>query len=194
MIELSDQNFEKEISNNSKLVLVDFYTTWCPPCKMLSPILEKLSGEFKDKIIFAKMDTEKNPIISQKFGIESIPTVILFKNGEAVDGFIGLRQEPVLKEWLKKNSEDENGKIEKLIHEYQDLAKRKGLKLNPNKELVNDLIRGLLENEKKYGVRYCPCRRVAGKKEEDDAKICPCSFLDKEIEEKGQCLCGLFVK
>jgi len=111
-----------------------------------------------------------------------------------VDGFIGLMQEPVLKEWLKKNSEDENEKIEKLIYQYQEVAKKKGLKLNPNKELANNLIKGLLANEKKYGVRYCPCRRVAGKKEEDDAKICPCSFLDKEIEEKGQCLCGLFVK
>jgi thioredoxin 1 len=194
MIELSDKNFEKEISNSSKPVLVDFYTAWCPPCKILSPILEKLAEEFKDKIIFFKIDIDNNPIVSQKFGIESIPTVVLFKNGEVKDGFIGVRPEPMLKEWLEKNStKDDDAKIENLIKEYQALAEKKGIRLN-NKEMVKSLIRGLLENEKKYGARYCPCRRVTGKKEEDISKICPCQFLEKEIEEKGQCLCGLFVK
>jgi len=195
MIELNDQNFEKEISNNSQPVLVDFYTAWCPPCKLLSPILEKLSEEFRDKIIFAKINIDNNPMVSQKFGIESIPTVVLFKKGEAMDGFIGVRPEPMIKEWLEKNSkEDDDGKIEKLIKDYQALADKKGLKLNSNKETVRSLAKGLLKNEKKYGARYCPCRRVTGKKEEDDTKICPCQFLEKEVQEKGQCLCGLFVK
>ena len=195
MIELSDQNFEKEISNISQMVLVDFYTVWCPPCKMLSPILEKLSGEFKGKIIFAKINIDHNPIVSQKFGIESIPTVVLFKNGEAIDGFIGVRPEPAIKEWLEKNSKNgSDEKIEELIKEYQVLADKKGLKLNSDREVVRSLIKGLLENEKKHGTRYCPCRRVTGKKEEDDVKICPCRFLEKEIQEKGQCLCGLFIK
>jgi thioredoxin 1 len=194
MLELSDQNFEKEISSSSKPALVDFYTAWCPPCKTLAPILEKLAEEFKDKIVFFKINIDDNPIVSQKFGIESIPTVILFKNGKAEEGFVGLRPESFLKEWLEKSSSKNNGeKIKEVIKEYRALAEKKGLRLS-NEETVKNLIIGLLENEKKYGVRYCPCRRVTGKKEEDESKICPCKFLEKEIEEKGQCLCGLFVK
>ncbi|MCX6760733.1 MAG: thioredoxin domain-containing protein, partial [Candidatus Nealsonbacteria bacterium] len=73
MIELTDQNFEKEVINNSKLVLVDFYTIWCPPCKVLAPILEKLSQEFKEEVIFTKINIDSNPVVSQQFGIESIP-------------------------------------------------------------------------------------------------------------------------
>ncbi len=195
MIELSDQNFEKEISNSPKPVLVDFYAAWCPPCKILAPVLEKLSEEFKDKIIFAKMDVDKNPVVSQKFGIDSIPIVMLFKDGKPLDGFVGARPEPLVREWLEKNTGAENDeKIKKLFKEYQALAEKKGLKLNSDKKLVESLMRGLLENEKKYGTRYCPCRRVTGNKEEDEPKICPCQFLEKEIKEKGQCLCGLFVK
>jgi len=213
MIELTDQNFENEVIDNSKPVLVDFYTSWCPPCKVLAPILEKLSLEFKEEIIFTKINIDSNPITSQKFGIESIPTVALFRNGKPLNGFVGAIPEPSIREWLaknlnllKNNNEKSSGqdieasvssddqKIEEMIKGYQSLAEEKGIKINPDKQVVRSLMKGLLEKEKKYGVRYCPCRRITGKKEEDDLKICPCRFSEKEIQEKGQCLCGLFVK
>lgn len=213
MIELTDQNFEKEVINNSKLVLVDFYTIWCPPCKVLAPILEKLSQEFKEKIIFTKINIDSNPVVSKQFGIESIPTVALFKNGESLDGFVGAIPEPTIREWLEKNLnllknnneksgvetvktsvQSDDQKVEDLIKHYQTLAEEKGIKINTDKEIVRSLMKGLLANEEKYGAKYCPCRRVSGKKEEDDSKICPCTFLEKEIQEKGQCVCGLFVK
>jgi thioredoxin len=213
MIELTDQNFEKEVINNPKPVLVDFYTSWCPPCKTLSPILEKLSDEFKEEIIFTKINIDSNPVVSQQFGIESIPTVALFKNGKSLDGFVGALPEPTIREWLEKNlnflkSNKEKSaadparasvsgndqKIEDLIKEYQALAEERGIKINSDKEILRSLMKGLLINEEKYGAKYCPCRRVSGKKEEDSSKICPCEFLEKEINEKGQCLCGLFVK
>ena len=73
-------------------------------------------------------------------------------------------------------------------------AEKNGFKLNPDREVVERLIKGMLENEKKFGERYCPCRRVTGNKEEDKGKICPCQFMRKEIEEQGRCLCGLFWK
>ncbi|TFG35551.1 MAG: thioredoxin [Parcubacteria group bacterium] len=213
MIELTDQNFEKEVIKNSKLVLVDFYTVWCPPCKVLGPILEKLSEEFKGEIIFTKINIDSNPVVSQQFGIESIPTVALFKDGKSLDGFVGAIPEPTIREWLGKNlnllknnkekisadaaeksvSSDDQ-KIEDLTKAYQALADEKGIKITDNKELLRSLMKGLLVNEEKHGAKYCPCRRVSGKKEEDDSKMCPCEFLEKEIQEKGQCLCGLFVK
>lgn len=83
---------------------------------------------------------------------------------------------------------------ESLIKKYQEYAKENGFSLNPDQKIVERIISGLLENEKKYGVRYCPCRRIVGNSEEDKPKICPCQFHRQEIEEQGHCLCGLFVK
>ena len=83
--------------------------------------------------------------------------------------------------------------VEKIIKEYKNYAEKNGFKLNPNKKVVESLIKGLLEREKKYGARYCPCRRVTGNKEKDRLKICPCPQHKKEIKESGQCFCGLFV-
>ena len=85
-------------------------------------------------------------------------------------------------------------KVENLIENYRKYAKDNGFKLNPNQEVVERLVRGLLANEEKYGARYCPCRRVTGKKEEDQPKICPCKWHREEIERDGHCFCGLFYK
>lgn len=83
-------------------------------------------------------------------------------------------------------------KIEKIIKEYEKYAKENGFKLNPNRKVVETIIKGLLINEKKYGARYCPCRRVSGDPKKDKSKICPCKWHKVEIEKKGRCLCGLF--
>jgi len=85
-------------------------------------------------------------------------------------------------------------KVENLIESYRKYAEVNGFKLNPDKKVIERLVNGLLENEKKYGARYCPCRRVTGNKEEDRPKICPCQFMRNEIEEQGHCLCGLFFR
>ena len=68
------------------------------------------------------------------------------------------------------------------------------MKLNPDKKVIDEIMKGLAENEKKYGKRYCPCRRVSGNPEEDAKKICPCFWRDQEVERDGKCFCGLFVK
>jgi thioredoxin 1 len=97
----NDTEFNKEISATDKLVLVDFFATWCGPCQILGPILEKLSKDFEGKIVFAKADVDNVPLASQKFGVEKIPTVILFKNQKVVSGFVGLIPENKIKEWLE---------------------------------------------------------------------------------------------
>jgi len=109
-ITLTDENFEKEIQGADKPILVDFWAQWCMPCLMLGPILEKVAGEYKDKLTLAKVNLDTAPQISQKYRIEQIPTVILFKEGKPISGFIGARPEPIIKEWLedilKKNDKN----------------------------------------------------------------------------------------
>lgn len=84
--------------------------------------------------------------------------------------------------------------IEKIIREYEIYAENNGFRLNPNREVVERIVKGLLEREKQLGSRYCPCRRVTGNKEEDKKIICPCVYHKEEIEKLDHCLCGLFVK
>ena len=88
-LELNIQNFADTVKNN-KVVVVDFWAPWCGPCRMIAPIIEELSEEYKDKgVVVAKVNTDEAPEIAAQFGIRSIPTVIFFKNGEAVDAMIG---------------------------------------------------------------------------------------------------------
>jgi len=88
-LELNTQNFADTIKNN-EVVVVDFWAPWCGPCRMIAPIIEELSEEYKDKgVVVGKVNTDEAPEIAGQFGIRSIPTVIFFKNGEAVDAMIG---------------------------------------------------------------------------------------------------------
>jgi thioredoxin len=198
-INLTDQNFNQFIQSSEKPVLVDFWAEWCTPCFALGPILEKVAQEYSDKITLAKVNLDAAPQVSQKYNIERIPTVVLFKSGKPIVGFIGVRPEPLVKEFLdealKKVSEAEIPEdIEEIIKYYQAYAGKNGFKLNPDKEAVVRLIKGLLENEKKFGARYCPCRRVTGNPEEDKPKICHCQWHKEEIERDGHCFCELFYK
>jgi len=83
--------------------LVDFWAEWCGPCGILGPILEKIAEDYKEKIIFAKVNVDSAPLSSQKYKIAQIPTVILFKNGKPASGFIGARPEEFIKNWLNEN-------------------------------------------------------------------------------------------
>jgi ferredoxin-thioredoxin reductase catalytic chain len=199
MITLTDENFEETLQKEKKMVLIDFWAPWCQPCFLLAPILEKVAEDFKDKFILAKVNLEEAQATAQKLKIEQIPTVVLFKKGKPVNGFIGTRPEPLLREVLQKMvkeaEEKENGtETENIIRDYQEYAEKNGFRLNPDRETVTRLVRGLLENEKKYGARYCPCRRITGNPDEDRPKICPCQWHRQEIEKDGHCFCGLFFK
>ena len=101
-INLIDQNFNQFIQSAKKPVLVDFWAEWCMPCFVLGPILEKVAEEYNDKFTLAKVNLDAAPQISQKYGIEQIPTVVLFKNGKPISGFIGVRSEPAIKEFLNE--------------------------------------------------------------------------------------------
>jgi len=103
-IEVGDDDFQEKVIEKSKKVpvLVDFYTNRCGPCRMLSPILEKIAKEYNGKFVLAKVNVDDAQITASEFGIMSIPTVILFKNGEPVDYFVGALPEPQIREWLKR--------------------------------------------------------------------------------------------
>ncbi len=84
--------------------------------------------------------------------------------------------------------------VKKLIKEHEEHAEKNGFRLNPDKKIVEGITNGLLAREKKFGGRYCPCRRITGDKEVDKKIICPCVYHKTEIEEDGHCRCLLFVK
>ena len=90
--------------------------------------------------------------------------------------------------------EDNQNKIEEMIRNYSEYAQKNGFQLNPDRNVVGRVINGLLENEKKKGKKYCPCRILSGNPEEDLKKVCPCAYHKAEIKEDGRCLCGLFTK
>lgn len=93
----TDDNFEAEVLKANGLVLVDFFAVWCGPCKMMAPIIDKLSKAYEGKVKVGKLDIDENMKMSEKYGIQSIPTLIFFKNGQAVATLNGFQSEEALK-------------------------------------------------------------------------------------------------
>jgi len=89
-MEITDDNFEKEVVESGKPVVVDFWAPWCGPCKAVGPMLEELAGNYGDQMVFAKCNVDDNPVTPGKFGIKSIPTLIFFKEGNVMEQIVGM--------------------------------------------------------------------------------------------------------
>jgi len=100
MLEVNEQNFEEEVTKSEKPVIVDFWASWCGPCKMLGPVFEKVSKEIPE-VKFAKLNVDENKDLQQKNAVMGIPCMIVFKNGEEVDRIVGFQPEEKLKENIK---------------------------------------------------------------------------------------------
>ena len=96
----TDQNFEQEVLNSQKPVLVDFWAPWCGPCQMMGPIIEELAEELEGQVVVGKLNVDENPQMAQKYGIMGIPTLLVFKNGQVVEQFVGVQPKEVLKQAL----------------------------------------------------------------------------------------------
>jgi thioredoxin 1 len=89
MLHVSDDTFEKEVLQSSQTVLVDFYADWCGPCRAIAPIVEEIARELSDRLKVVKLDVDQNPQTAMQYGVQSIPTLIIFKNGKEVERLIG---------------------------------------------------------------------------------------------------------
>jgi thioredoxin 1 len=101
-LEVTDDTFEAEIVNSPTPAMVDFWATWCGPCKMIGPVVEELAAEYKGKVKIAKMDVDNNRKTPAKFGIRNIPTLIFFKAGTVVNTVVGAQSKTSLEAELKK--------------------------------------------------------------------------------------------
>lgn len=99
-INVTDASFEADVLKSDKTVVVDFWATWCGPCRQVSPILDRIADEHSDKITLAKIDVDANPGIAQQYGITSIPAIFVFKDGELAKTTVGAKPKPVLEREL----------------------------------------------------------------------------------------------
>ncbi|NOY53831.1 MAG: thioredoxin [Deltaproteobacteria bacterium] len=101
IITLNDQNFENEVKESKIPILVDFWAEWCAPCRMVAPVLDELAEEFDGKVKIGKVNVDQNRTVAAQYGVMSIPTLILFKNGELVEQMVGAQPKENLQKVLQ---------------------------------------------------------------------------------------------
>ena len=132
MIDVTDQDFEAQVIEKSHElpVIVDLWAPWCEPCKTLGPLLEKVINAHEGKVFGVKINVDDNPGVSQAFQVQSIPMVVAFKDGQAVDGFMGAQGEPMLEDFVNRLlPTEEQNEIDSLIEAADELSLRAALEI-----------------------------------------------------------------
>jgi thioredoxin 1 len=101
---VSDQDFDAEVLKSSQPVVVDFWADWCGPCKQIAPALDEIAGAMSGKVKIVKLDVDKNPATAAKYGVMSIPTLMLFKNGELASRQVGAASKQKLEQWINAST------------------------------------------------------------------------------------------
>ena len=100
VFDVTDAEFQSEVLDHKGTVLVDFWAPWCGPCKQLGPVIDEVAGSMSDKVKFVKINIDDNPEVASELGIRSIPTLILFRDGQKIETRLGALSKPALEDWL----------------------------------------------------------------------------------------------
>lgn len=101
ILKINDENFDEKVLKSEKPVLIDFYADWCMPCKMMHPILQEISEELEGQVVVGKINVDENTDLAVKYGVMSIPTLVMIKNGNETERKIGVQSKEELVEWIK---------------------------------------------------------------------------------------------
>lgn len=101
VLRITSENYEKEVLNSDKTVLIDFYADWCGPCRMMSPIIDEIAEEMADKVKVGKVNVDENQNLAMEYGVMSIPTIVVIKNGKVDKTFVGVRDKVEIKKVLE---------------------------------------------------------------------------------------------
>jgi len=102
VLHLNEENFEEIVNNSAKPVFIDFWAPWCGPCRMLGPVVEEIANDFEGKVVVAKVNVDENQNLAQKFGVMSIPTMVVMKNGETVNKMVGFAPKQAIASMLEE--------------------------------------------------------------------------------------------
>lgn len=102
ILTITNKNYKEEVLDSDKLVLIDFYADWCGPCRMMSPIIDEISEELKDKIKVGKINVDENQDLAMEYSVMSIPTILIIKKGEVIKTFIGARDKEEIKNAIEE--------------------------------------------------------------------------------------------